>query len=278
MSIHGIDVSEYQGRIDWDEVKRAGVQFVMLRAGYGAGNLDKEFRRNAKECNRIKMPFGVYWFSYAYTEKMAEKEADDCIRAIKDYEVQYPVCIDFEEASVQNAREHGKEVTRRLATSIVEAFLKRIEEAGYFAMYYSNLDYLKRIFDDSLRKKYALWFAQYASVPSVTRKAIWQYRDNGRVRGIQGDVDMDIAYHDYAKTISQKRLNKMKRNVSTPDSLSPEPPDIIEYTVRKGDTLSGIAERYRVDYRKLAVYNDIKNPDRIYPGQVIKIPLGTGQL
>ena len=107
MSIHGIDVSQHQGSIDWRKVKASGIQFAMLRAGYGANTVDGEFERNARGCMEAGIPFGVYWFSYAYTPEMARREAEKCISVIREYKVQYPVCYDFEYDSVRYARQMG---------------------------------------------------------------------------------------------------------------------------------------------------------------------------
>lgn len=275
MSIHGIDVSEFQGRVDWDRVRKAGIQFAMLRAGYGAGSIDGEFRRNAEECNRVGIPFGVYWFSYAYTREMAKKEADYCIDAIREYEVNYPVCYDFEYASVNYAAERGVNVTRTLATEITEEFCRRVEELGYFAMYYSNLDYMRRMFEQKLKDKYSLWYAQYSQDPCVSGMAIWQYSDMGRVDGVSGNVDMDIALYDLAKVISRGRFNHLNSDRSTPDSATPEPNEVIEYVVRRGDTLQKIAEKYGTTVKELTYYNCILNPNRLFVGEVILIPLGS---
>ena len=274
MSIHGIDVSRFQGSIDWEAVRAGGIQFAMIRAGYGEGTVDQEFRRNASQCNQAGLPFGVYWFSYAYTPEMARQEAESCINAISGYEVQYPVCFDFEYASVDYAENQGVNVTKELATSLVDAFCQRVEELGYFAMYYSNLDFLNRMFDASLRSKYALWYAQYAAEPAVSRMAIWQYSDTGRVNGISGNVDQDIAYYDLANVISRAGLNRLRGEVSTPDSATPEPNDVITYIVKPGDTLSGIALRFGTTYQEIAAYNNISNPNLIYAGQRLLIPLG----
>ena len=275
MSIHGIDVSEFQGRVDWDRVRKAGIQFAMLRAGYGTGSIDDEFRRNAEECNRVGIPFGVYWFSYAYTREMARREADYCIEAIRRYEVNYPVCIDFEYASVNYAAERGVNVTRTLATEIVEEFCRRVEELKYFAMYYSNLDYMRRMFEQKLKDKYALWYAQYSQEPNVSGMAIWQYSDMGRVDGISGNVDMDIALYDLSRVISRARLNHLDSDKSTPDSSTPEPNEVIEYVVKRVDTLPKIAEKYGTTVKELTYYNCILNPNRLFVGEVILIPLGS---
>ncbi|MDO4313812.1 MAG: glycoside hydrolase family 25 protein [Eubacteriales bacterium] len=226
MSIHGIDVSEFQGNINWAQVKASGIQFAMLRAGYGSGTIDLQFRKNAEGCNREGIPCGVYWFSYAYTSEMARQEAEQCIETIEEYEISYPVCIDFEYASVRYAESLGVTVTRELAAEIVEAFCRRAEELGYFAMYYSNLDYLERYFDAFLRPRYALWYAQYAPEPETNGQAVWQYRDDGHVDGISGSVDMNIAYYDLAEVISRAGLNRLKEVRRTPEA-APEPNDVI---------------------------------------------------
>lgn len=273
MSIHGIDVSEFQGNVNWTQIKSQGIQFAMLRAGYGSGSIDPQFRKNAEECNRVGIPCGVYWFSYAYTPEMARREAEFCIETIEEFEISYPVCIDFEYASVRYAQSVGVTITRELATEIVEAFCSRVEELGYFAMYYSNLDYLNRYFAASLRPKYALWYAQYASAPDASGQAIWQYRDDGRLEGISGNVDMNIAYYDLASVISKAKLNHLDREHKTPEATA-KPNDVIVYTIRSGDTLSEIAERYGTTYQRIAAYNGIRNANLIYAGQKIRIPLG----
>lgn len=140
--------------------------------------------------------------------------------------------------------------------------------------YYSNLDFLNRMFDASLRSKYALWYAQYAAEPAVSGMAIWQYSDTGRVNGISGNVDQDIAYYDLANVISRAGLNRLRGEVSTPDSATPEPNDVITYIVKPGDTLSGIALRFGTTYQEIAAYNNISNPNLIYAGQRLLIPLG----
>lgn len=138
MSIFGIDVSEYQGRVDWSRMKKAGVRSAMLRAGFGAGEIDAQFRNNAEGCARESIPFGVYWFSYACTPRMARREARLCLETIEDFKVEYPVCIAFGEESVQYAAAKGITVTEELAAAIVKAFCDKAREMGYTAMYYSN--------------------------------------------------------------------------------------------------------------------------------------------
>lgn len=276
MSIQGIDVSEFQGNIQWDRVKKAGIQFAMLRAGYGTKTIDPQFRRNAQGCNDVGIPCGVYWFSYAYTPEMARNEADQCMQAIEEYRIGYPVCIDFEGDSVRYAASRGVTVTGELATEMVRTFCERVEEWGYFAMYYSNLDFLNRYFASSLRSDYALWFAQYAAEPQTSGMAIWQKSNTGRVDGISGNVDLDVAYYDLAAVIEKAGLNKGGTHIGTkPDSGGQAGTETV-YTVKSGDTLSEIARRFGTTYQELAAYNGIADANLIYPGEKIRIPQKEG--
>lgn len=103
----GIDVSYADGRIDWRRVREDRIEFAMVRAGSGDGNIDQEFERNARECNRERIPLGIYWFSYAYTKEMARREAEQCVEIIRRYRVEYPVAFDFEEVGVSGNMNFG---------------------------------------------------------------------------------------------------------------------------------------------------------------------------
>ena len=276
MSIRGIDVSYFQGTIDWQAVKASGIEFAMLRAGYGSETVDAQFERNARECNRLGIPIGAYWFSYAYTPEMARREADMCIRTIRGFKVEYPVAFDYETPSINYAAGNGVTVTPGLATALVDAFCGRVEDLGYFAMYYSNRDFLNRWFDDSLREKYALWYARYQPDPGLEGAAMWQYANNGSVSGISGNVDMNNSFYDFPKVISDAGLNQLGGDAPSPGNPGTGGGSVISYTVRPGDTLSGIAQQYNTTYQILAAYNAISNPNRIYAGQIIQIPVSGG--
>lgn len=259
MSIRGIDVSYFQGTVDWEAVKASGIRFAMLRAGYGVGTVDPQFKRNAGECNRLGIPIGVYWFSYAYTKEMAEREAESCIRTIQDFRIEYPVAFDYEEVSVNYAEKNGVTVTPALATALIDAFCKRVEKLGYFAMYYGNKSFLEQWEDDSLRRKYALWYARYQAEPGLAGLAMWQYSNTGSIPGISGNTDMDISYYDFSKVIAKAGLNRLGGAGES------------RYTVRPGDTLSEIAVRFGTTVKELQRLNNIQNPDLIYAGQVIRV-------
>ena len=119
MSVHKIiDVSKWQGVIDWARVKASGIDGVMLRAGAGAGKADVQFARNARECNRLGIPIGAYWFSYAWSPDMARREAEYCLAAIKPYTLDLPVAFDWEYDSMKRANQNGVTPDKALISDI----------------------------------------------------------------------------------------------------------------------------------------------------------------
>ena len=126
----GIDVSYSNGEINWAQVKPQ-IDFAILRAGYGRNNIDARFVENARACTEQGIPMGLYWFSYAYTVEMAEKEAEYCLEQAKQYKIDYPITFDFEYDSVRYANENGVAVTKELAMALTKAFCDKIKAAGY---------------------------------------------------------------------------------------------------------------------------------------------------
>ena len=233
-TIHkGIDVSKWQGEIDWAKVKADGVEFAMLRAGYAQGNIDEQFYRNADECTRLGIPFGVYWFSYAYTEAMARREAEHCLEVIKPYKLSYPVAFDYEYDSYDHGVENGVVPTKTLISAMARAFLNKVEEAGYYGMLYANPNYLAQYFDDDLPKRYDVWLAKWPyTVPDPEAAkpeqcgGMWQYTSSGTVAGINGRVDMNYAYYDYPA------LTGFKPSVDEPED-EPEVDKPMDYETEK---------------------------------------------
>lgn len=275
MSIEGIDVSEFQGSVDWEAVKASGIQFALLRAGYGEGTVDPEFNRNASECNRLNIPIGVYWFSYALNTEQAASEAEYCLDTIRDYRIEYPVCYDFEMDSVEYAESNGITIDRSLATQFVQSFCDTIENYKYYAMFYSNKSFLNTMFDEILTEKYDLWYAFYNSELDGTECGIWQYESGGSVEGVSGNVDRDQALKDYPTLIKDAGLNNLSGDTPIPP-IDPNPPvdpgNTFEYTIQYGDTLSEIAKRFGTTTQTLATLNGITNPNLIYVGQKIQVP------
>lgn len=275
MSIKGIDVSRYQGNIDWEKVKSAGYKFAMLRAGYGENTVDEQFSRNASECNRIGLPIGAYWFCYASSPENAAREADSCIRTVSPYRLDYPVCYDIEQASADYVENQGISFTPALAQSLVKGFCNRVESKGYYAMFYSNRSFFDTYLSPSLKKRYAFWYARYSDTFDGTDCGIWQYSSTGRVPGINGSVDLDLAYVDYPSVIRKAGLNHLSGGTAVPPAPSPAP-QYVTYVIQPGDTLGGIAQRFGTTVSTLAELNGIKNPDKIYAGKTIRVPENGG--
>ena len=248
MQIKGIDVSKYQGDIDYNKIKNSDIKFVIIRAGYGQNNIDGKFVRNITECNRLGIPCGVYWFSYALNPAQAEKEAQSCLSAIKPYKLQYPVCFDFEYDSVSYSVKHGVNVTKESASAIAIAFLSEIEKAGYWATNYTNLDFSKRYFSNYVMTRYDVWAARYSSTPTDIAKTagLWQYSSKGKVAGISGNVDMDIAHKDYPTLIANKNKNNSSNNKSST-------------TVQPGNGYTSVPDMYKLVFD--AKYYLNKYPD-----------------
>ncbi len=218
MRINGIDVSEWQGNIDWKKVKSDNIRFAILRAGYGREitQKDKKFEDNYKGCKEVELPCGAYWHSYALSVEEAKKEASVCLEVIKGRKFEYPIYFDLEE-SEQIA------LGKSACTAIARAFFETVENAGYWVGLYTSKSLLENYISDEVRQRYAIWVAQYG-VNSPTYKGkygMWQKSNTGNVNGIQGNVDLDECYVDYPAEIKEAGLNGYKKDV-IPD---PNPDD-----------------------------------------------------
>lgn len=247
----GIDVSQFQGVINWAQVKPQ-IDFAILRLGWignpGNHTMDTMFERNYYECRRLGIPVGVYVYCYSETETNADNGARWVLEKLRCKKLQLPVYIDIEDESLA-----GLEKVK--LTNICIAFNSVIEQGGFWAGVYAS----KYWFDDHLikeeiKRRYTTWIAYYAEGTDLFKGEydMWQNSSTGRINGIEGDVDTDILYRDLISEIA---------------GVKPE----ITYTVQPGDTLSAIALRYGTTWQELAEKNGIKNPNLIYPGQVLKI-------
>ena len=193
----GIDVSEHQGHIDWDAVKASGIDFAILRVGFGApsfgGRVDYQFNRNITECERLGIPYGVYIYSYAWDNQQAADEAAMVIDCLSGHNPRLPVYYDLEDKSIiADGRQSG-------IASRAQVFCNRISAAGYKPGIYANLYWFNNILTDSVFKSISWdhWIAQYNSECHYTGNySFWQYTSSGKVSGISGNVDMNYAYVD----------------------------------------------------------------------------------
>ena len=205
-----IDVSQHQETIDWARVK-GNVDGVIIRAGYGKGNIDKKFHENASECNKRGIPCGAYWFSYAYTPEMARLEAVQLLQAVRQHRMELPLAFDWEYDSRKFAVRHSVTPTAELVREMTNAFCEEIEKAKYYCMLYTNVDFINQYFGELAGGRYDLWLASWPKGSFDTSKpprkcGIWQYGGTA-VPGINGDVDSNEAYHDYAAMIANLKLN-----------------------------------------------------------------------
>lgn len=203
----GIDVSHHNPNFNF-EGEKANIEFVMIRAGFGKNNPDREFTRNVSECTRLSIPFGLYWFSYALTPEMAEKEADYVCDMALGHDLTYPIAFDFEYGSVAYMEKHGIKASAELVCDIANAFLKRIEERGYYAMLYTNLDFIRKYYSNIINR-YALWLAEWNVENPSKPCAMWQYGTDTNL-----DVDGDYCYKDFPNIIENiSFMEKYKKRI-----------------------------------------------------------------
>lgn len=194
-NVMGIDISKHNGTVDWNAVKNAGVEFVILRCGYrgsASGVLveDEKFRTNIKGATAAGLKVGIYFFSQAVNEMEAVEEASLTLSLIKGHKISYPVYIDVEAA---NGRADGLSAAER--TKVVKAFCETVRDSGYTAGVYSNKNWFAEKMDTGAFGNYRIWLAQYTESPTYTgRYEMWQYSSQGTIPGIKGDVDLNICY------------------------------------------------------------------------------------
>jgi lysozyme len=297
--IKGIDVSHWQGNIDWKKVADDGVKFAFIKATEGTSFIDNKFLANVNCANAAGIKTGAYHFARFGCVEEAKEEARHFLDIVSNITLTYPLALDLEVDQ--------KKVGKTKLTDAALAFLEEVEKAGYTVVLYSGKSFLENNLEESRLKKYPLWIARYNC--ELGRDAdIWQYTSEGKVNGIQGNVDMNWAYRDF--TVEQKQvkaqpvpklttctiqkgdtfwgleekygiphgtLQKLNPNLD-PKKLKVGQKIVVPagfnqnyYIVKKGDTLSDIAKKYRTTVQKLVKLNNIKNPDLIYVGQKLRV-------
>lgn len=297
MAYKVIDVSAHQGTIDWEKVKPQ-IDGAILRCGFGMDQTnqdDTQFKRNADECTRLGIPFGVYIYSYADSVERVKSEAAHVLRLIKGYKLSYPVYLDLEENGTQTG-----------AVERANIFGDIIEKAGYWCGIYANTSW----WNNHLKglERFTKWVAQYYKECQYKGDHLdmWQYSSKGRISGIKGNVDMNHCYRNFpAEILGSKKpvAAPVKKSVAelAQEVLDGKWGDGAErkkkltaagydydaiqdavnaklkenekryYTVQRGDTLSYIASKFGTTYTALAKLNGIKDPNRIYEGQKIRV-------
>lgn len=351
MAIKGIDVSEFQGSIDWDKVKAAGVEFALLKLGNiydcDTNYKDSTFETNYKNAKAQGIKVGAYIYNYCNTVDTLKKGLKWAIEKLNGKQLDLPFYLDMEDKDIQGE-------TKASLTNQCNEFAKYVKEEGYKAGVYANVNWLKNELNpNDFDKEISVWVAQYYKECQYTGKYdIWQYASDGSVSGINGNCDMNYLYNEdiikesssisasdkksideiaqevidgkwgngdtrksklekagYNYDTVQNRVNEILKEKDSKKSITEVAKDVIAgdygngderkkkleaegydydqvqakvnqllganvtktYTVKSGDTLSGIASKYKTTVSKLVKDNNIKNANLIYVGQKIVI-------
>ena len=209
----GIDVSKHQGKIDWKRVKASGVDFAVLRAGYGKYDNQKDefFEENYKNAKQEGIKVGAYHYSYAKSVEDAKKEAEIFLKWIDGKQLEYPVAFDVEE---KNQSERGKQ----FVSDIIRAFCETVERAGYYVCIYANKYWLENYIDDDCKKKYDTWLAQWRHTAEAT--GFGSIRRRAVLTEFRADATLTRAIRIIQKLSGITGLTASR---SRPQSLHPNP-------------------------------------------------------
>ncbi len=270
----GIDVSRYQAGLTIAQVKKAGYEFAILRGGYstyGAVRLKKidvAFEKFYQQAKAIGFPVGAYWFSTAKTYAEGEAEAKffhkNCLQG-KQFEM--PVYIDVED-------EHWQAKDKKGVTDAIIGFCEYLEGRGFYVGVYASLSWFNTRIEVSRIKEYTKWVAKWVtsanSKPSVSFSAfdMWQYTDSGKIAG--HTVDIDDAFIDFPSIIKKAGKNGFSKGTQAAQPKKTTSTTTI-YIVKAGDTLSGIAKKHNTTVDALVKKNGIKDKNKIYIGQRLKV-------
>ena len=263
LSYEGIDVSNWQGYINYEEVKNSGIQVIYIKASQGTNIKDAYFDINYENAKANGLYVGFYHYLTATNIEEAREEANFFVSVISGKIPDCKLVLDYETFGGV-----GKEEINNIART----FMERVEElTNKEVILYSDLSNARDTFDTSLAEDYELWIAYYENRNRLINiETSWntyigiQYTDRGRVNGINGSVDRDL----YTEEIF---LNENSEIPDNNENTSPRNTESLEYTVQRGDTLSAIARRYGTTVQELVNINSIQNPNLIYPGEKLRI-------
>lgn len=298
-----IDVSEFNGVINWKNVAKAcdGAIIRTGYRGYGAGTLaiDDRFKINIKEATEAGVPIGVYYVTQDISEAEAREAARYTVDLVKGYKLAFPIFIDSEDANSGNGRADSGKLTVTKRTAILKAFCEEVQKEGYAGGIYTGEWWLNNLLNVKEFSNFYLWVAKYSSEPPEVGREwdAWQYTSTGIIDGVAGNCDVSHFYNvSIAKTekksnktiakeviagkwgngqTRKERLEKAGYNYNKIQDLVNE---LLKtkttkkyYTVKSSDNLSSIANKYNTSVEKLVKLNKIANPNLIYPGQKIRV-------
>ena len=227
----GIDVSKWNGDINWNKVKSDGIDYVIIRGGFGNSSVDPKFKSHIEEASKAGLKIGIYWFSYATSVAKAKEEAAKCLETIKPYKdkISYPVFYDFEYASVDYAKKNGINITKNLSTKMADAFLTDIKNAGYITGIYTNKDFSDKYFESDLLYANNLWIAQYNQECTYNKPyMMWQYTETGTINDI--GTSSNPAYFDMNYTYLKPTNGSIAESKIDLSSASSNNIDDVTYT------------------------------------------------
>ena len=202
-----LDVSKWQGSINWDKVKASGkIDGVMLRVLGSKGGkpyLDPYFARNYAECARLGLPVGGYYYTCAVTQRQTEEELAALKTALRGKTFQLPLAIDVEDPRLRSL------APAKLSALVAEA-AAQLEAWGLYAMVYTYTNFADTALDMAALAAYDLWIADYRGKRPARKHGMWQYTSSGKIPGVSGPIDLSHAYKDYAAIIQRKGLGKVK--------------------------------------------------------------------
>lgn len=255
MTLKGVDLSDHNGKPDFNLVSKSGIDFCMIRMGYG-GDIpsqdDKQFENSVAECERLGIKWGAYLYSYALNVDDAKSEVQHALRLLRRKTPDFPIAFDMEDADGYKAK-HGMP-SKEVLVDICDTFLGELEKEGYYVMLYASKSWLETLLNSSKLNRYDKWVAEWSSNCSYKEPYhMWQYFSRGKVNGIYGQVDMDEALIDFSHYIHKNKYST--------------------YTVKNGDTLSLIANDHNTTVQSILKINpQITNENLIIPKQKIKLP------
>ena len=242
----GIDVSNYQGTVDWNKVKAAGIDFAILKVGPVYGNPDDSFERNAAECERLGIPYGVYYYSYARSIKDANKEADRTLAWLGGHHPSLPVYYDLEDSYILQDPDFSKDKL----TQIAQAFCNRMEAVGFKAGIYANLNWLNNYLNSPSLSGYDHWVAQYNwRCDYAGSYSFWQYSSSGNVPGVNGRCDMNYCFNGSLLNVDDNKMHiQYEAHVSNIGWMSSK---------RDGSTAGTTGQSKSVEDLKVSILNPV---------------------
>lgn len=258
----GIDISTWQEKVDYSKLKSQGIDFVIIRCGYGKNESQKDnmFEKHYKGCKNAGLKVGAYLYSYVTSIENAKLEAENCLKFIKEKQFDLPIYYDVEDKITQP-------LGRITITQCIIEFCKIIEQAGFKAGIYANLNWFNNYIDVDKISNYSLWVAQWNNKCTANfNYDIWQYTSSGELEGINGNVDMNILYNESYSQIGNKVVNKKSNEELANEVIAGKwgnGEERVEKLTKAGYNYNEVQKIVNNKMKNKTIINDIKKGDYI---------------